>query len=133
VELSAALEVPPSRERRRFDRAAGRLVGSRCAECGATSWPRRAVCHSCGAPAPGEVSFEPSGTLITHTRVWVARHGLDSPYSVGQVRLADGPTIFAHVRGLPDGVKVPLEVRLAFSEDESAIPPFWFYAEEVTA
>jgi hypothetical protein len=54
---------------------------------------------------------------------------LDTPYSLGQVRLVDGPTIFAHVRGLPEDAPA-LAVRLVFAEDESAMPPFWFEAEE---
>lgn len=130
MELSAALDVPPSQDRRRFDRAACCLIGSRCADCSATSWPRRAVCHNCGAAAPAEVCFEPRGTLLTHTRVWIARPGLDPPYTVGQVRLAGGPTIFAHVRGLAENARVPLPVRIIFDPNEEAVPPFWFEAAE---
>ncbi|MBI4172238.1 MAG: OB-fold domain-containing protein [Actinobacteria bacterium] len=126
MELSAALGVPLSGQRRRFDRVAQRLVGSRCSACHATSWPRRAVCHNCGMPAPAEVRFEPTGVLVTHTKVWIARPGLESPYSVGQIRLVDGPVLFGHVRALPEDASIPLDVRLVFAEDEGEVPPFWF-------
>lgn len=112
---------------RRFDREIGRLVGSRCAVCGGLSWPARAVCDRCGSPDLREVLLEQTGTLVSVTRVWVPRPGLPSPYSLGQVWLAGGLGVFAHVRAVPDEAKVPLPVHLVLPrhEDPSQIA-FWF-------
>lgn len=78
-----------------------------------------------------EVAFESVGTLSTYTVVWVARPGIDVPYTLGQVKLDDGPLVFGHVRGLGAGAHVPLRVRLAVASEETAFPPFWFEPEEV--
>jgi uncharacterized OB-fold protein len=77
-----------------------------------------------------ECSFEPTGTLLTFTTVWVPRPGLEPPYTIGQVKLDDGPLVFGHVRGLSSNTRVPSPVRVAISADEQAVPPFWFEAEE---
>lgn len=124
--LSAALDLPGTAQRPRVDREAGTLVGSVCANCGASSWPARAVCHACGRAAMALRPLSPRGTLITHTEVWTPRPGLEVPYRLAQVRLQDGPTIFCHVRGLRAGQAVPLPVHLVLAEVEDAVPPFWF-------
>jgi uncharacterized protein len=127
--LTEALHVPSSGSRSRFDPATGRLIGSVCRPCGAVSWPGRAVCHQCGAAPMEEKAFAPSGSLLTYTTVWVGRPGLEPPYTLGQVKLDDGPLVFAHVRGLNEDDVVPLPVWLVVSHEERALPPFWFDAE----
>jgi len=130
VELTVALELPQTGSRPRVDRRNGVLVGSRCDECGANSWPARAVCHRCGAPVMREHSFSARGTLLTYTTVWVPRPGLEPPYTIGQVKLEDGPLVFGHIRGLADGTPVPAAVQLALADELPAVPPFWFEPEE---
>jgi uncharacterized OB-fold protein len=130
VALSAALDFPGSASRPRFDKAAGQLVGSRCGGCGAVSWPSRAVCYRCGKPLMIECAFEPTGSLLTYTTVWVARPGIEPPYTLGQVKLDYGPLVFGHVRGLAADAQVPVPVRLAVAIEEGAFPPFWFEPEE---
>jgi uncharacterized OB-fold protein len=126
--LSRALDVPGTAQRPRID--GGALSGSRCAECGATSWPARAVCHLCGSPSMEPERFSSRGTLLTHTEVWTPRPGLEVPYRLAQVQIEDGPAIFCHVRGLEPGRLIPLPVRLVLAADEAAVPPFWFEPEE---
>jgi hypothetical protein len=130
VELEAALNVAPTADRTRFDVAAGCLVGSRCANCNAVSWPGRAVCHGCGLPRMAEAAFAPTGQLESHTTVWVARAGIEPPYMLGQVKLDDGPLIFGHVRGLDGEARVPVPVRITIAADENAAPRFWFEPEQ---
>ena len=122
--------MPPLAERTRVDRTGGTLVGSRCSACGATSWPGRAGCHRCGRLAMEPASFAPSGSLLTCTTVWVARAGLEPPYTLGQVKLDDGPLIFGHVRGLAEHASMPVAVRLAMAPEADDVPPFWFEPEE---
>ena len=124
MELTAALEMAPTGLRPRLDRERKRLIGSRCADCGATSWPARAICNRCGSAAIEGTALSRSGSLLTYTEVWVERPGLEPPYVLGQVELDDGPVIFTHVRGLASGSRVPLPVTIAAGE-EGAVPPFW--------
>lgn len=128
--LTRALDAPGTAQRPRVDRTAGVLVGSRCDECLATSWPARAVCHRCGRASMSQSRFSPRGTLLTHTEVWTPRPGLGVPYRLGQVQLEDGPLVFCHVRGLAAGRPVPLPVRIVLADDDAAVPPFWFEPEE---
>lgn len=126
MDLSAALEVAGSASRRRADAASARLVGTRCADCRACSWPGRAVCHRCGSPCVREEVFSRSGVLVTHTTVHVPRPGLEAPYMLGQVALDDdGPLVFAQIRGLSSSAEVPCRVRSVLASAGST-PWYWF-------
>lgn len=70
----------------------GRLMGSRCKKCGATSFPPRADCSVCMS---GDFEFfEISGKakLNTFTKIVAAPTGFDdvSPYIIGVVDLDEG-------------------------------------------
>jgi uncharacterized OB-fold protein len=126
MELTAALDAPLTATRRRADRSAGALVGGRCADCRTTVWPRRAVCFACGSAAMVEEELAATGTLLTHTTVSVPRPGLETPYTLGQVEIDDGPRVFCHVRGVGENTTVPCAVAVAFAERDDAVPLFWF-------
>ncbi|MHB1468954.1 MAG: Zn-ribbon domain-containing OB-fold protein [Solirubrobacteraceae bacterium] len=132
ADLSRALAATPSRERKRFDWDASRLVGSRCEDCGAVSWPARAVCHRCGSAHTAELVLSQAGSLVTYTTVWVPLPGIEAPYTLGQVDLPDGVRVFAHVHNLKDGTLVPSPVTLVRAEEPESIPPFWFEPTEAT-
>jgi uncharacterized OB-fold protein len=123
VGLERAVGAAGTRARPRIED--GALLGSRCASCGARSWPGRAVCSRCGSddleaePLPREAS------LRSYTAVWVARAHFDVPYVLGQVDFGDGAVVFGHVRGLEDDAAVPLRVRLVVP-DEAGPLAFWF-------
>ncbi len=118
--------VQNTKDRRRIDRERVCLIGSRCSQCDMTSWPQRAVCPRCGTAPMLEAAFSSTGTLLSYTTVWVPRSGIEPPYTLGQVHVKDGSLVFTHVRGLQDGVSVPLPVRMFVAEDPAAVPPFWF-------
>jgi uncharacterized OB-fold protein len=70
----------------------GHLMGSRCKQCGATSFPPRADCDQC---LSGEFEFvEVSGKaqLHTFTKIVAAPTGFEdvAPYVVGVVDLVEG-------------------------------------------
>jgi uncharacterized OB-fold protein len=123
--VTAAETAPLTGARPRLDRAAGRLVGSRCTRCGTRSWPARAICSACGADGLGLEPLPATGALLSYTTVWVPRRGIAPPYVLGQVDLGDGATVFAHVRGLPEAATVPLAVRVVLAAD-GEVPSFWF-------
>jgi uncharacterized OB-fold protein len=129
MELTQALESTPTGERERLDRASGRLRGSRCRDCDAVSWPARAVCHRCGSAAAEPLELTDRGQLITHTTVWVSRPGLEAPFTLGQIELPEGVTVFGHVRELEATDLVPLPVRMVLAAEADEVPPFWFEPE----
>jgi uncharacterized protein len=127
MDLTAALEQLPTGERPRADRAIGALMGSRCGACDASGWPARAVCHRCGSAEVSTVPFSPVGSLLTYTEVHVPRAGLQTPYTLGQVRIDDGgPVVFGHVRRLAPELAVPVRVRLHLSPSLDDVPWYWF-------
>jgi uncharacterized OB-fold protein len=124
VDLSPALDVPVTAERRRHDGKT--LVGSRCRACAAASFPARAVCHRCGAAALAGEPFARTGELITYTTVHVERPGLPAPYTLGQIRLDDaGPLVFGQVRGLPADPGTGPRVGVVIAP-EGQMPRYWF-------
>jgi uncharacterized OB-fold protein len=130
VALIDALAVALFHDRPKLDRDLGALVGSRCDACGAVSWPSRAVCYRCGVSPMRETVFSSAGSLTTFTTVSVPSPGLDSPYSIGQILIDNGPLVFSHVRKLGANCLVPLRVRLHLSEDATGVPLFWFEPDE---
>ena len=77
----------------------GRLMGSRCKKCGATSFPPRADCQECMS---GDFEFfEISGkaTLHTFTKIVAAPTGFEdvTPYIVGVADLEEMGRILAWI------------------------------------
>lgn len=120
-------DVPGTLERPRLDAERGVLLGSRCGSCGAASWPARAVCHGCGHPTAIGVALPATGTLLSYTKVWLPRPGLDVPYVLGEITLDGGALLFAHVRSLGAEAKVPMAVRLVIPPSTAGSPvAFWW-------
>ena len=77
----------------------GRLMGSRCRKCGATSFPPRADCEACMS---GDFElFEMSGkaTLHTFTKIVAAPTGFEdvAPYTVGVADLEETGRVLAWI------------------------------------
>ena len=126
MDLSLALDVIGSGQRRRADLDLHRLVGTRCTNCSVPSWPGRAICHQCGSADLVAETFSATGTLITHTTVHVPLPGLPAPYMLGQVQLDDnGPLVFGQLRALPSDVAVPSAVSTVLG-DPAVTPWYWF-------
>jgi uncharacterized OB-fold protein len=75
----------------------GRLMGSRCKNCGEQSFPPRADCAAC---LSGEFEFFEVGgkaTLHTFSKIVAAPTGFDdeAPYTVGVVDLEEGGRLLA--------------------------------------
>jgi len=83
--------------------ARGELRLQRCAACGHTQFPPRAICIQCHASAPGWRVASGRGRLVSHTRVHrppspAFKTGL--PYVVALVALEEGPRIMVNLRGM---------------------------------
>jgi uncharacterized OB-fold protein len=94
----------------------GHLMGARCKQCGAWSFPPRADCEKCMS---GEFEFiEMSGkcTLHTFTKIVAAPTGFEdqTPYTVGVVDLAEGGRALAWIgETIPEEeIKIGMELQL---------------------
>ncbi len=84
----------------------GRLMGSRCRACGASSFPPRADCADCMSGAFEYVPRSGRGTLLTYSRISAAPTGFEDlvPYTVGVVDLEEGGRLLAWVgETIPEG------------------------------
>jgi uncharacterized OB-fold protein len=103
----------------------GYLMGSRCKECGATSFPPRADCAECMS---GDFEFfELSGRarLDTYTRIVAAPTGFEdvAPFVVGVVDLEEGGKALAWFGDSidEDEIEIGMELQLVprtFEESE---------------
>jgi uncharacterized OB-fold protein len=97
--------------------SAHRLMGSRCAACGAMHLPPRAICPACRSAQMTWVEFSGRGRLAGFTSVFIpptamaqAGYGRENPYLSGVVELEEGPKISARLLGLdaahPEGISI---------------------------
>ena len=70
----------------------GYFMGSRCKQCGATSFPPRADCEQCLSGNFEFFEVSGRGTLHTYTKIVAAPTGFEdvAPYIVGVVDLEEG-------------------------------------------
>jgi len=97
------------------------LLGSRCASCGHETFPRRDRCPACRVAGPMEESLlGPDGTVETYITLYVSTDESEAPYTVGMIRLDEGPTVLSRIAG-PVGAGAQVRV-LADPESDG----FWF-------
>jgi uncharacterized OB-fold protein len=105
----------------------GRLMGTRCRKCGATSFPPRADCGSC---LSGEFEFYPltgRARLHTFSKITAAPTGFDdlAPYTVGVADLEEGGRILAWM-----GDSIP-EEEIAIGMELKVVPRIFEELEEI--
>ncbi len=73
----------------------GKLIGMKCADCGAYTCPPKASCDNCGSRNLEEVEMEKRGVIKTFTTTYVAPSGYEdeAPYVVAFVELREGAWI----------------------------------------
>jgi uncharacterized OB-fold protein len=103
----------------------GRLMGSRCRACGATSFPPRADCLECLSPEFEFVERSGKATLHTFTKIDAAPTGFEDviPYTVGVADLEEGGRLLAWMgETIPAGdVAIGMELQVVpriFEEEE---------------
>jgi uncharacterized OB-fold protein len=98
-----------------------RLLGSKCATCGAAYFPKSAVCHNpeCGESKIADASFGPRGTLWScaiqnYPPPLPARYEEPyAPYAVGMVDMPEGLRVLGRIgTDDPQSVEVGVEVEL---------------------
>jgi uncharacterized OB-fold protein len=108
------------------------LIGSRCPDCGVTSFPAQPSCPGCPSDKTDEVLLEPRGTLWTFTtqefRPKAPYKGPEDPekdwegYGVGYIELGDAVRVEARLtENVPDKLHIGMEMELRivpFGTDE---------------
>jgi uncharacterized OB-fold protein len=99
----------------RMRRTLYRLEGSACSACDRRYFPPRSLCPGCRKEGLDPFAFSGRGTLYSFTRVTSPPRGFASvgPYSVGMVRLDEGPLVTAQmtdVEGLELAIGMPVEM-----------------------
>ncbi len=105
----------------------GRLMGSRCTRCGATSFPPKADCDACMSDEFEFFEVSGRGTLVTFTKIVAAPTGFEdvTPYIVGVVDLVEGGRALAWI-----GNSVP-EADIAIGMDLQVVPRIFEELEEI--
>ena len=114
--------------------AEGKLMASRCEDCGELTLPPRAICPKCHSEKMAWTETSGKGKLAGFTVISIAPtfmieqgYGRDNPYVSGIVELEEGVKVSARINGLdatkPEEIKVgtALEVDfVTFGEGDNA-------------
>lgn len=92
-------------------RQEGRIVGSRCVDCGQLAFPRVRLCRRCRASNQEAHELANHGNLYSYTVVHVSSTR-PVPYAVGYVDLADGVRVLGDLAISPDALACDIRVRL---------------------
>ena len=94
----------------------GHLMGSKCKNCGTTSFPPRADCENCMSGDFEFVEMSGKATLHTFTKIVSAPTGFEelAPYIVGLVDLAEGGRLLAWFGESiqEDEIKIDMELQV---------------------
>ncbi|KPK05904.1 MAG: hypothetical protein AMS20_05565 [Gemmatimonas sp. SG8_28] len=109
----------------------GRLVGSRCAACGAHTFPPRADCDACMSPDFTLVEVSGRGVVHTYTTISAAPSGFEqlAPYRLGLVDLEDGGRALAcfgdTLADADVAIGMPVQVVPRLAEEREAITVYY--------
>ena len=117
-----------------------KLMGSKCAQCGAISAPPQAICANCHSTKAEWLQLTGRGKLAAFTCIAIGPpsmaaegYGRDNPYCTGVVELEEKTRIVARIEGVdaksPESIKVgqPLQAKFLFrgeGEDRTVLLVF---------
>lgn len=103
-----------------------RLIGSKCAACGAEFFPPVYKCRSCGSEHLKDKEMPRSGKIVTYTKLHEPLPGFEAqaPFYIAVVELENGARVLTQVVDSPDesvktGTRVSATVRRAIVDGES--------------
>ena len=94
-----------------------RLIGSKCSECGKTSYPPRNICPYCGSRRQEKVDLPRRGKVLSYTVIRTPpRDFLEySPFIVALIELEDGTRVLSQLTDVePDEVSTGMAVEAVF-------------------
>jgi uncharacterized protein len=100
---------------------AGRLLSTRCKQCGQLSFPPRNLCRSCWSNSLDWVEIGSIGKLYSFTRIHVAPQAFraEAPYAIGMVDIDQGPRLMCRLIGeiLPEHMGANMEMLVLRYDD----------------
>lgn len=100
----------------------GKLMAAKCTNCGEVMLPPRPVCSKCFNKNMSWMEVKPEGKLLTYTVIHVAPKQFETlvPYTVGIVKLEDGPQLLGMIRGIEyDKLKIGMKLTVDFEKATS--------------
>jgi len=90
----------------------GRLMGSRCTDCGQISFPPRADCPTCRHGEFEYTEMSGKGTVMTHTTIDAAPAGFedDVPFHLGVVDLEETGRLLASFGDTIDPAEIAIDM-----------------------
>jgi len=94
--------------------AAGRLISTRCRQCGRVSFPPKPICRSCWSEDIDWIDLPSDGTLYSFTRVHVVPRAFlaDALYDIGIVDLPNGVRLMCRLLDVGPDTGVGSAVRM---------------------
>ncbi|MDH5662981.1 MAG: Zn-ribbon domain-containing OB-fold protein [Candidatus Bathyarchaeota archaeon] len=102
-----------------------KLMAAKCSKCGTLLLPPRPVCTKCLSTDFKWVELKGEGKLLSYTVIHVSPVQFQSmvPYTVGIVKLEDGPHLPGMIRDVePEKIRVGMDLKVDF---ETSIPTQW--------
>jgi uncharacterized OB-fold protein len=109
----------------------GRLMGSRCTDCGKVSFPPRADCPVCRHGEFEYTEMSGMGTVMTHTTIEAAPAGFedDVPFHLGVIDLEETGRLLANFGETIDpdeiAIDMPVQVVPRMFEESEAIKVYY--------
>ncbi|UCF59093.1 MAG: Zn-ribbon domain-containing OB-fold protein [Candidatus Bathyarchaeota archaeon] len=102
-----------------------KLMAAKCKKCATMFLPPRPMCTKCFSSDLEWVELRNKGKLLTYTVIHVSPKQFESliPYTVGIVKLEDGPKLPGMIQGVaPEKISVGMDLRVDF---DTTIPSEW--------
>ncbi|MDJ0270326.1 MAG: Zn-ribbon domain-containing OB-fold protein [Aigarchaeota archaeon] len=106
----------------------GRILASKCGECGSCSLPPRRRCPECGAET-GYVELPHRGRIITYSEIHVSASRAELPYVVAIAELGEArlPGIVRNARYEDIAIGDEIEVIIEKRPSESPLSCWYFF------
>ncbi len=82
----------------------GKLMGTKCKQCGEIFFPPRADCIKCMSDDFEWIEYSGEGTLQSYSKIESAPKGFEdmAPYIIGVVDLKEGGRLLSWIEGIPE-------------------------------
>jgi len=105
-----------------------KLMAVKCHSCASLLLPPRNICPKCFSTELEWIELKKRGKLATYTVIHIppAQFQSIAPYSVGIIKLEDGPHLLGMIRGVkPKEIKVDMDLTVDFDTDLPSQWPIW--------